>query len=255
MGAIAKLLSGSVMMLKVVAFLLSLALASAALVSPNVLFAQGFESNADGWEVFGGSFNAVRVSSGTNGVPSATGSFHAENASPRGAATNWGGYDSTNGGSGSFVEYVTSVKIYLDTGAGFTNDARFDFSSAINNQAMPSAHRRDFVFNAGFYNDATGPGANPKNPARMPIAISTTGYYRFQHHFRDNAGVLEVELSIFDASESLVSSWILSNPTDLIATEVGGNRYGWFVNTEFTPLGFDDSFLAVEAAPSISPTE
>ena len=150
---------------------------------------------------------------------------------------------------------------------------RLDFSSAINNQAMPSAHRRDFVFNAGFYNDATGPGANtnrfvvsasnnadrpgsnPKNPARMPIAISTTGYYRFQHHFRDNAGVLEVELSIFDASESLVSSWILSNPTDLIATEVGGNRYGWFVNTEFTPLGFDDSFLAVEAAPSISPTE
>lgn len=36
----------------------------------------GFEANIAGWDAFGGGFNATRVPSGTNGVTSASGSFH-----------------------------------------------------------------------------------------------------------------------------------------------------------------------------------
>src|SRR5689334_10230148 len=41
-------------------------------------FSQGFEVNNSGWDVLGGQYDAVRVPSGTHGVPSRTGAFHAE---------------------------------------------------------------------------------------------------------------------------------------------------------------------------------
>src|SRR6185436_7479829 len=100
--------------------------------------------------------------------------------------------------------YTTSVDIYLDimapfmNGTGYANDTRFDWSSAI---GTPSCgHRRDFVFNAGFYNDTdatgTGPrfvisgsnnatrsGAFPKNPGRDLFPIYLEGWYTFEHRF------------------------------------------------------------------------
>jgi hypothetical protein len=162
---------------------------------------------------------------------------------------------------------MTSVDIYLDVDAGFANDTRLDFSSAIGTPPTPptntTSHRRDFVFNLGFYNDndTTSPGAGtnrfivstsnnagrgssfPKNPARAPIAITQTGWYTFEHSFRDNgSGILEVELSIYDAAGALISSWILSDPSDIIGVTVGGNRYGWFATNELGDLlAFDNS--------------
>jgi len=162
---------------------------------------------------------------------------------------------------------MTSVDIYLDVGGGWANDTRFDFSSAVNNSG--GTHKRDFIFNAGFYNDATGPGAGvnrfvisasnnsqpgsayAKNPARNPIAISTTGWYTFQQHFYDNAGVLAVDLSIFDSSSALVNSWTLSDPSDLVAG-VGGNRYGWFDYNQFSTLAIDNASLSVAPVPEPS---
>src|SRR5262245_24697231 len=123
------------------------------------LYSNGFETTITDWDAFGGSFNASRVSTGTNGITSASGSFHAE-SSASGSASRWGGY---NYGAGNavptmFQEYWTSVDIYLNVNGGFANDTRFDLDSAINDAS--GGFRRDFIFNAGFYSDATGPGAN-----------------------------------------------------------------------------------------------
>lgn len=228
-----------------------------------LLYSNGFETNISGWDAFGGSYDATRVASGTNGISSASGSFHAEN-SAAGSAGNWGGY---NYGAGAgvatvFQEYTTSADIFLDVGGGWANDTRFDFDSAINDNN--GNFLQDFIFNAGFYNDATGPGAGTnrfvistgnnsqpgnayaKNPGHDPIAISTTGWYTFQDHFFDNGGLLFADMSIYDASNTLVNSWTLGG-THAIAG-VGGNRYGWFDYNQFSTLAFDNTELRVADA-------
>lgn len=228
-------------------------------------YSNGFETDISGWDFFGGSYNAARVSSGTNGITSADGGYHAE-SSAAGSAGNWGGY---NYGAGSvptvFQEYTTSIDLYLDVEGGWANDTRFDFSSAINNSS--GTHLRDFIFNGGFYNDATGPGAGSdrfvisasnnsqpgdayaKNPGRNPIAIDTTGWYTFEHHFYDNSGVLAVDMSILNAAGTLVNTWTLSNPLDSISG-VGGNRYGWFSYNQFSTLAFDNTSMTVVPEPA-----
>ena len=228
-----------------------------ALIVPSfasTLFSNGYESDITGWET------PTRVASGTNGIASATGGFHATTAAGSGDFTRWGGY---NYGAGNavptvFQEYTTSVDINLNVDDGCGNNTRFDFTSAINNSA--GTHLSDFIFNGGFYNDATGPGADTnrfvfsasynsqpgsafaKNPGFDPIAILTTGWYTFEHHFYDNVGVLNVDMSIYDASHNLVKTWTrVSSPI----SGVGGNRYGWFDFNEFSTLAFDNSQLSV----------
>ena len=221
-------------------------------------FFNGFEVDTTCWE------SATRFASGggTIGAPSATGSWHAEVAG--GAFTRWGGYDdsvacgATAGGPFPANGYDTAIDIYLDVDGGFANDSRFDFSSAIN--GTTGTHRRDFIFSCGFYDDADGPGAGtdrfvcsasnnspgwPKNPDREPTVVaSTTGWYTLLHQFRDNgSGVLTVDLSVLDSGGTVIKTWTLSDPTDVIGTTVGGNRYGWFVTVApaFGVLAVDNS--------------
>jgi len=141
----------------------------------------------------------------------------------------------------------------------FSNDTRFDWTSAINTPSC--GHRRDFVFNAGFYTDTdtTGSGprfvisasnnagrgnAFPKNPGRDPYTITTEGWYTFEHRFRDNGlGVLAVDLTIRNQAGLALMTWTLSDPSDVIGSTVGGNRYGWFATDEFPYLAFDTSML------------
>lgn len=229
------------------------------------VYFNGFESNISGWDAFAPSFHPARVPSGTNGISSATGAFHAQSSGGSlnafGSATNFGGY---NFGAGAvptvFQEYTTSLDIYLDMSGGWLNDTRFDYSSAINNSA--GTFLRDFVFNAGFYSDASGLGANTNrfvisagNNAGRPnsfpknanaIAIDDTGWYTFVHHFYENAGTLKVDMSIFDASSTLINQWTLGS--DAIAG-VGGNRYGWLARNEFSTLAIDNSSLDTADAP------
>lgn len=231
-------------------------------VQASVLYSNGFETDIAGWTT------PTRVASGTGGITSNSGSFHATTAAGAGDFTRWGGY---NFGAGNavptaFQPYSTSVAIYLNVGGGWANDTRFDFSSAINNAA--GTHRRDFIFNGGFYNDVGGPGSGTnrfvisasnnsqpgsafaKNPARDPIAISTSGWYTFEHEFYDNGGVLAVDLSITDSSNNLINTWTLSDPSDLIGG-IGGNRYGWFDFNQFSTLAFDDSMLVTQDTAAV----
>ena len=225
-----------------------------------VLYSNGFESDTNGWE------SPTRVPSGTGGITSQSGSFHATTQPDQdgfGDFTRWGGYNYGAGGGvpTAFKEYWTTIGIYLDVGGGWANNTRFDFTSAINNSL--GNHNRDFIFNGGFYNDNDGsPGSGTnrfiftasnnsqpgsafaKNPGRNPFAISTTGWYTFEHHFYDNGGVLAVDLTIYDSSNMAIMIWTLSDPTDLISG-IGGNRYGWFDYTEFSSLAFDNTQLRV----------
>ncbi len=219
-------------------------------------YLQSFETDTSGW------FGAVRVQTGTHLITSKTGAFHAEDQG--GAFTRFGGYSETFPPGG----YTTSIDIYLDISAPygsasaltlFANDTRFDWTSAISTPAC--SHRRDFVFNAGFYTDtdATGAGprfvisastnagrsgANPKNPGRDPFTISAEGWYTFEHRFNGvPGGQLSVTLTIKDAAGVPLHMWTLTDASDIIGTTVGGNRYGWFATDEFPYLAFDNSAL------------
>jgi len=227
-----------------------------------VLYSNGFETDIAGWET------PTRVASGTGGIASSDGSFHATSAAGAGDFTRWGGY---NYGAGNavptvFQEYSTAIDLYLDIDGGWANNTRFDFSSAINNAA--GTHLSDFIFNAGYYNDATGPGANTnrfvisasnnsqpgsayaKNPAKGPIAIATEGWYTFEHHFYEDAGFLAVDMSILDASNTLVNTWTFTGAHAI--GSVGGNRYGWVDFNEFPTLAIDNTELRL-ADPAAVP--
>src|SRR6185503_4386490 len=188
-------------------------------------FFQGFETDTAGWT------GATRVSTGTHGVPSKTGVFHAEDANLNVSTfTFWVGRSKTFPPGG----YTTSVDIYLDisfpymtgTLTGYPNDTRFDWTSAIGTPTC--GHLREFVFNAGFYTDADATGAGPrfvisasnnagrgsslpKNPDRDPFTVSMEGWYTFEHRFRDNgSGVLAVDLIIKNAAGIPLHMWTLS---------------------------------------------
>ena len=231
---------------------------------------QDFEINDFDWT------GATRVPTTTHGVASKSGTWHAEDQNGNALTfTRWSGYSRTFPPGG----YTTSIGIYLDISPPYMsggvmpypNDTRFDWSSAINTPNC--AHRRDFVFNAGFYTDtdSTGTGPRfvisasnnagrgnsfPKNPMRMPYTINVEGWYTFEHRFRDNGfGVLAVDLTIKNAAGVPLMTWTLSDPSDVIGMTVGGNRYGWFVINEFPFLAFDDAALIgfqdfCEAQPS-----
>ena len=104
-------------------------------------FSQNFKVNNNGWNVFSGnvpnSLWATRVPSGTHGVTSHTGSFHAEASGPAqlcdgtvSAATNWGGYSRPFPVAG----YTTHIWVFLNMAAApQVNDTRFDLiASSVN---------------------------------------------------------------------------------------------------------------------------
>jgi hypothetical protein len=239
---------------------LALSFAIANTVSAN--FFQGFENNVNYWDLGTPTYPApIRVTSGTDGIPSHTGAYYAqvpgiyELCNIGGSSyTNWGGYSISFPVGG----WTTDLWIYLDpVGTGANNDTRFDWiASSVN---MPDCtFRRDFVFNAGFYNDedlgnrfVISAGNNsgrcnsfPKNPGHDPISINSSGWYKFEGQFTNDAGVLSVIMRVFDSGGNLVHEWApLSDPSDIIGTTVGGNRYGWFATQEFSFLAIDDSAL------------
>ncbi len=193
--------------------------------------------------------DATRVASGTGGIASSTGSWYGSAAVNSGAFSRLGGYSLVFPTGG----YTTSADIYLDVAQSTPlADLRFDWSSAISRPDLDlgglTQHRRDFVFNVGTdglggfvmtaSNNAGRGGANPADPGRSPFTVTTSGWYTFTHHFYDNgSGVLAVDMTISDSS-GVLHSWTLSDPSDVIGTTVGGNRYSWLVNNEL-PLALD----------------
>ena len=224
---------------------MSVAAGVAVAAAPPAPFFNGFESPGD-VDAGDNMAGVTRVPSGTNGVNSATGAWHAQ--APAGSFTRYGGY------SGVFPThgYTTSVDIYLDTAnSPLGSDIRADWSSAISGTAVfPTVHRRDFIFSfgtngaGGFVMSASNnsPGW-PANPARDPYTITTTGWYTFQHTFYDaGSGVLAVDMSVLDSSGTVLTTWTLSDPSDIIGSTVGGNRDWWLVTNGFADLAIDNVY-------------
>jgi Right handed beta helix region len=220
-------------------------------------YTNGFENAADAVSIDNGTadpmFGVTRVASGTGGITSAAGSWHATAALDSGAFTRYGGYSSTFPAGG----YTTSADIYLDMAASTPGaDLRFDWSSAISNTS--GNHRRDFIFSVGtdglggFVMSASNnaPGW-PADPGRDPFTINETGWYTFADHFYDSgSGVLADDLTVSAlGSTTPLHTWTLSDPTDIIGTTVGGNRYGWLVDNAL-PLALDNVTRSGIVAPT-----
>jgi hypothetical protein len=145
------------------------------------------------------------------------------------------------------------VDIYLDVPYALSHpDTRFDWSSAISDTT--GGFRRDFVFNVGTDtfgfvmtggNNSTRCGANPSDAGHSPVVhITQSGWYTFKHTFAGvSGGPLTVTLEVMPAGSNVpLGTWVRTDPTDIIGTTVGGNRYGWFVQNEFDGLAIDNSF-------------
>jgi len=257
--------------LSAIALLGALMAISAQASAPPGPYFNGFEKNTNGWFNEGGAITRepsgyVSPSGYASGIASASGGYHARlevDPSPGtcssasgnhpiyyGPLTNWGGYSSTFPSGG----YKTQLDIYLDVTWAISHpDARFDWSSAINDPG--GNFRRDFVFNAGTDplglpqfvisggNNSTRCGADPSDPGHMPILITQSGWYTFEHSFNGTqGGALSVTMTITQKSTGTVmGTWVRSDPSDVVGVTVGGNRYGWFVQNEIADLAVDNS--------------
>lgn len=230
--------------------------ASSAVIS-TVVYEEGFEVDVGNWVPFGTNPEITRVASGTGGIPSAAGDWHAEVG---GAYTFFSGTNTP----GSKYGFITTIDIYLDVNGGWDNDTRVDYSVAASR--VTGDHLRDFIYAIGFYDDlavsgvGTGAGfavsasnnapGNPVDSNRAPVALTETGWYTFQHLFQEGAdGALEVTMSVHNDQGSELGSWVLSNTNDDFDTVFGGSRYGWFLNNGFGVLAIDNVMMTVAPEP------
>jgi hypothetical protein len=252
-----------VLLLAIAAFFALSVLGASAAPPPGPYF-NGFETNTAGWFNFFGS-TVTRVPSGDSetyggAVPAASGNYFARlgignNATCAavgtldwfvGPYTDWGGYSSIFPTGG----YKTKVDIYLDVGWAATHsDRRFDWASAVNNTT--GSHQRDFVFNVGTEptgfvisgsNNSTRCGASPAT-GPVPAHVAVSGWYTFEHDFAGIPGSpLLVTMTVTNKmTNAVVGTWSPTVPTDIIGGNVGGNRYGWFVQNEIDDLAIDNS--------------
>jgi hypothetical protein len=221
---------------------------SAAKLVPTTVWNQGFESDAAGW------FDSEieRVPSGTNGIPSFSGSYHATVAGVEdptdhkfyGPYSNFDAYRSTWTGT-----WTASIAIYLDP--SWPSGAGFDYSVAASNSS--GGHRRDFIFHVA-KDISSGKllvaGSNNSNFApRQDLEtinhyeVTSAGWYTLRHTFHNQGGVLAVDLQLLDAVGTVLFTETRSDASDLIPSVVGGNRYAWFTHVTGITLAVDDHQL------------
>ncbi|MGI2336902.1 MAG: HYR domain-containing protein, partial [Dehalogenimonas sp.] len=220
---------------------------------------EGWESssyiNGDylGWTEYNSS--VISVPSGTNGIASASGSFHGLTQNPvssyTGIFSRIGGYTSSFGNG---YRVRQSVYMNLNDPAVLANTYGWDLSCASSNQS--GGHLRDFIFHTA--SNASGEilvaGSNNSNFARRNdlatlnhFTITTSGWYIFEFVFRDNTGALAVDLNLLDAGGTVLWTETRTNPTDLIASVVGGNRYLWFTFIAVEHLAIDNTSIERKA--------
>ena len=221
--------------------------------SDNVVFSQGFETDVAGWldsdDAWQGS--TTRVASGTDGITSADGSFHAifEQDATSAPFTRFDGYRDTWTGT-----YKASVDIYLDT--NWDLGEGFDYSVA--SSGSDGGHQRDFIFHVT-KDTSTGDllvgGSNNTNfdpredlESINHYEVTSSDWYTFEHVFQEAGdGTLEVDLNLYDSAGTLLFTETRNNASDIIATEIGGNRYGWFTNIDIDGgIAVDNTELAFE---------
>lgn len=222
------------------------------------VFSQGFEADTSGWNAGGGYGVIVREASGTSGVASASGAWHAvvsEESDVRGPFTRFDGYkDSWSG------PWEASVDVYLDP--SWAANEGFDYSVATNQ--VSGSHLRDFVAHVAkddstgqlLFAASTGSGfaASQNLESGDHYAVTSAGWYTITQSFYSVAGVLAVDVSLSNQAGTEVFSTTLSAPTDLIPSLVGGNRYGWFTYVDVAGgLAIDNTTLIATVPDTVRP--
>jgi parallel beta-helix repeat protein len=200
---------------------------------PMLVWDQGFETNADGWSDSTSAWygTVTRVSSGTSGLTSSSGAYHAilEGDADGGPFSHFDMYRSVWVGA-----WTAEIDVYLDP--DWTNGTGFDYSVAAT--GSDGNHQRDYIFHvtkdtstgklfvAGSNNTNFAPREDLENINHYEVA--SAGWYTFQHVFRDQGSALAVDLNLLDANGNVLFTETRFNAADLIPEEVGGNRYGWF---------------------------
>ncbi len=149
-----------------------------------------------------------------------------------GAFSRFGEYRSTFPG-----DYVAGLDVYLDP--AWASGEGFQYTVASSNSS--GEHLRDFVFHVartddGLFVNADNNVYNAGGNAYVAAQggeITEAGWYTLQHTFRDDNGVLAVDLTVLDAAGQTVFTTTRSNPADVIGV-VGGNRYAWFATNNVT---------------------
>jgi hypothetical protein len=216
-------------------------------------FSQGFESNTDGWITFispSTNYGSIlKVSSGTDGITSKSGSYHAKvGHNSSGPFTRFDKYRSKWPDGG----WKAKLDVYLDP--SWTLNSGFDLSVAANKQ--DGSHLRDFIFHV-CKDQSTGSlligGSNNTNFAvRQDLetinhyTVTSAGWYIFEFVFRNQSGQLAVDLNLRNSSNTLLWTETRTSASDLIASVVGGNRYMWFTFISITgDLHIDNTELII----------
>ena len=215
------------------------------------LYSQGFETNTDGW--IAGSGSITRVASGTDGITSSSGAFHAIVKQISGGPHSFFDGNSPNAWLGGFT---VSTDIYLDT--SWDLGEGFDYSTAIYDSS--GDHQQDFIFHVtkdtSTGNLLVGGSNNTNFDPREDLetinsAAVSTGWYTFEHVFREQAGDLFGDLNLRDSSGTLLFTETRTGG-DPIAT-TGGVGYSWFTNIDIDGgIAIDNHSLSVSAVPEPS---
>ena len=198
----------------------------------------------------------VRVATGASGIASRNGFNHAEMRPPlpgapgvnTGAYTRLGGYRTGFGGG-----FTVELDVYFDLSdprvqTGINADYGWDASAAVNNQA--GGHRRDFIFHTASNTSGqillgssnTSAFAPVPNLASGPhYVVAASGWYTLQWIYRDAGdGTLAVDTQLRSSGGALLWTRTLNDPSDVIASQIGGNRYLWFTFMRSNRLALDN---------------
>ena len=196
------------------------------------IFYQGFETNYVGWEGYG---HPITLNGGYAVLP--------ENLS---YYTEFGGHRYTWEG-----KWSTELDVYLDP--NWNSSQGFEYSIAINRTT--GQHLRSYVYHVN-KDASTGKlllavdhnyTYNIQEDLEFYVdnyEVTSAGWYTFQQVFYDNGiGALSVDMNLLDSSGNIVFTQTRSYPSDIILSEIGGIRFGWF------------TFINVEGGIKIDETE
>lgn len=230
-------------------------LVGATSVSAAHTYDNGFENadDTDSWFPYRSGDSITRVASGTNGVPSSDGSYH---ASLDGSVYTWWG---ESGGETVWPDYgyKTEIDVYLNMSlADGASSQTFQWNSSVND---PNG---DFLEEA-FFQLRTDPDTANQWNIRMArvyngfvrtdwFDVTQSGWYTLRHTFyQGDGGLLEIKLEVLNESGTVLGSVVWDGFVDYSVAngDVGGPRYGWFYPQSFTDLPVDSARMEPLPAP------
>ncbi|MCO8123277.1 PEP-CTERM sorting domain-containing protein [Stieleria sp. TO1_6] len=233
--------------------------------SAGTVYHQGFETNSNGWfDSSNGWYGELtRVDASGGGIAASQGNFYAKVLQDSSSAP-YSNFAGSNDGMGWTGGNTVSLDIYLDTEMALGEG--FDYSVALSKappSAPPNDHLRDFIFHVTKDTDTgkllVGGSNNTNYDPREDLEtlhnyeVKTSGWYTFEHQFRDDGGVLFTDLNLRDSSGNLLftetrGGSVAGGGLDLIS-DVGDVRYSWLTNIDVAGGIAIDNHLLTSAVP------